>query len=97
LDNLTQHNPRHRNFPNATGSSSTPDPDHALDQCRRHHHHDLLEQEMIIKLICVAGWDYISHWSGVNRRAFFERIGAYTTAKYVAFRCADDYIESLDT
>jgi hypothetical protein len=25
---------------NATGSSSTADPGHALDQCRRHHHHD---------------------------------------------------------
>ena len=56
----------------------------------------LPEQEMIVKLICVAGWDYIGHWSGVNLRAFFERIGADTTAKYVAFRCADDYAESLD-
>jgi DMSO/TMAO reductase YedYZ molybdopterin-dependent catalytic subunit len=56
----------------------------------------LPEQEMIVKLICVAGWDYIGQWSGVNLRAFFERIGADTTAKYVAFRCADDYTESLD-
>jgi DMSO/TMAO reductase YedYZ molybdopterin-dependent catalytic subunit len=56
----------------------------------------LPEQEMIVKLICVAGWDYIGQWSGVNLRAFLERIGADTTAKYVAFRCADDYTESLD-
>ena len=58
--------------------------------------YQLPEQEMIIKHICVEGWDYIGQWSGVNLRAFFERIGADTTAKYVAFRCADDYTESLD-
>jgi DMSO/TMAO reductase YedYZ molybdopterin-dependent catalytic subunit len=56
----------------------------------------LPEQELIIRHICVEGWDYIGQWSGVNLRAFFERIGADTTAKYVAFRCADDYTESLD-
>jgi DMSO/TMAO reductase YedYZ molybdopterin-dependent catalytic subunit len=54
------------------------------------------EQEMIIKHICVEGWDYIGQWSGVNLRTFFERVGADTTAKYVAFRCADGYTESLD-
>jgi DMSO/TMAO reductase YedYZ molybdopterin-dependent catalytic subunit len=58
--------------------------------------YELPEQEMVIKHICVEGWDYIGQWSGVNLRAFFERIGADTTAKYVAFRCADDYTESLD-
>ncbi len=54
------------------------------------------EQEIIIKHICVEGWDYIGQWSGVNLRTFFERVGADTTAKYVAFRCADGYTESLD-
>ena len=58
--------------------------------------YQLPEQEMIIKHICVEGWDYIGQWSGVNLRAFFERIGADTTAKYVAFKCADGYTESLD-
>jgi DMSO/TMAO reductase YedYZ molybdopterin-dependent catalytic subunit len=56
----------------------------------------LPEQDMIIKHICVEGWDYIGHWSGVNLRQFLERVGADLTAKYVAFRCADDYTESLD-
>jgi DMSO/TMAO reductase YedYZ molybdopterin-dependent catalytic subunit len=56
----------------------------------------LPEQEMIIRHICVEGWDYIGQWSGVNLRTFFERVGADTTAKYVAFRCADGYTESLD-
>jgi DMSO/TMAO reductase YedYZ molybdopterin-dependent catalytic subunit len=32
----------------------------------------------------------------VNLRLFLERIGADLTAKYVAFRCADDYYGSID-
>lgn len=56
----------------------------------------LPEQEMIIRHICVEGWDYIGQWSGVNLRHLLERIGADLTAKYVAFKCADDYTESLD-
>ncbi len=56
----------------------------------------LPEQSMIIRHICVEGWDYIGQWSGVNLRQFLERVGADLTAKYVFFRCADDYTESLD-
>lgn len=56
----------------------------------------LPEQELIIRHICVEGWDYIGQWSGVNLRAFLERIGADLTAKYVYFRCADEYTESID-
>jgi DMSO/TMAO reductase YedYZ molybdopterin-dependent catalytic subunit len=56
----------------------------------------LPEQELIVRHICVEGWDYIGQWSGVNLRYFLERIGADLTAKYVAFKCADDYTESID-
>lgn len=56
----------------------------------------LPEQELIIRHICVEGWDYIGQWSGVNLRYFLERIGADLSAKYIAFRCADDYTESID-
>lgn len=56
----------------------------------------LPEQEMIIRHICVEGWDYIGQWSGVNLRAFLELVGADLGAKYVAFRCADGYTESID-
>ena len=56
----------------------------------------LPEQEMIIRHICVEGWDYIGQWSGVNLKAFLQRIGADLSAKYVAFHCADDYTESID-
>ena len=51
---------------------------------------------MIIRHICVEGWDYIGQWSGVNLRQFLERIGADLRAKYVSFRCADDYYGSID-
>lgn len=56
----------------------------------------LPEQEMIIRHICIEGWDYIGQWSGVNLRQFLERVGADLKAKYIAFKCADDYTESLD-
>jgi DMSO/TMAO reductase YedYZ molybdopterin-dependent catalytic subunit len=56
----------------------------------------LPEQELIIKHICVEGWDYIGQWSGVNLRQFLQRIGADLKAKYVAFRCADGYSGSID-
>jgi DMSO/TMAO reductase YedYZ molybdopterin-dependent catalytic subunit len=56
----------------------------------------LPEQEIIVRHICVEGWDYIGQWSGVNLGQFLERIGADRRAKYVAFKCADDYTECLD-
>ena len=56
----------------------------------------LAEQEIIIRHICVEGWDYIGQWSGPSLRDFLQRIGADLTAKYVYFVCADDYTESID-
>jgi DMSO/TMAO reductase YedYZ molybdopterin-dependent catalytic subunit len=56
----------------------------------------LPEQELIIRHICVEGWDYIGQWSGVNLKQFLERIGADTKAKYISFKCADGYTETLD-
>ena len=58
--------------------------------------YQLPEQELIIRHVCVEGWDYIGQWSGPNLRNFFERVGADTTAKYVYFICNDDYTESID-
>jgi DMSO/TMAO reductase YedYZ molybdopterin-dependent catalytic subunit len=58
--------------------------------------YQLPEQELIIRHICVEGWDYIGQWSGVNFRYFLERIGADLTAKYIAFKSADEYTESID-
>jgi DMSO/TMAO reductase YedYZ molybdopterin-dependent catalytic subunit len=58
--------------------------------------HALPEQEVIIRHICVEGWDYIGQWSGPNLQNFFQRVGADLTAKYVYFHCNDDYTESID-
>jgi len=57
---------------------------------------ELPESEVIIRHICVEGWDYIGQWSGVPMRAFLERVGADLRAKYVAFKTADDYPGSID-
>jgi DMSO/TMAO reductase YedYZ molybdopterin-dependent catalytic subunit len=54
------------------------------------------EQEIIIRHVCVEGWDYIGQWSGVNLRHFLESVGADLTAKYVAFHCWDEYYGSID-
>jgi DMSO/TMAO reductase YedYZ molybdopterin-dependent catalytic subunit len=35
--------------------------------------YQLPEQEIIIRHICVEGWDYIGQWSGPNLKAFLER------------------------
>jgi DMSO/TMAO reductase YedYZ molybdopterin-dependent catalytic subunit len=56
----------------------------------------LPEREIIIRHVCVEGWDYIGQWSGVPLKAFLERIGADLSAKYVGFRCADNYFTSID-
>jgi DMSO/TMAO reductase YedYZ molybdopterin-dependent catalytic subunit len=34
----------------------------------------LPEQELIIRHVCVEGWDYIGQWSGPNLRAFLTRV-----------------------
>ncbi|WP_375461973.1 molybdopterin-dependent oxidoreductase [uncultured Enterovirga sp.] len=57
---------------------------------------ELPQREMVIRHICVEGWDYIGEWSGVPLRTFLERVGADLTARYVAFRTADDYPSSID-
>ena len=54
------------------------------------------QRGMIIRHVCVEGWDYIGQWSGVPMRAFLERVGADLRAKYVAFTCYDDYPSSID-
>jgi len=56
----------------------------------------LPEREMIIRHICVEGWDYIGQWSGPTLKDFLQRVGADLSAKYVMFRCADDYSGSID-
>ena len=56
----------------------------------------LPQTSQITRHICVEGWSAIGKWSGVRFSTFLERIGADTTAKYVGFKCADDYYTSID-
>jgi DMSO/TMAO reductase YedYZ molybdopterin-dependent catalytic subunit len=56
----------------------------------------LPQQSQITRHICIEGWSAIGEWSGVRFSDFLSRIGADTKARYVAFRCADDYTSSID-
>jgi DMSO/TMAO reductase YedYZ molybdopterin-dependent catalytic subunit len=56
----------------------------------------LPQESQITRHICVEGWSAIGQWGGVRFSHFLERIGADTTAKYVGFKCADDYYTSID-
>jgi len=54
------------------------------------------QQEQITRHICVEGWSAIGKWSGVPFAHFLKRVGADLGAKYVGFKCADDYYTSID-
>lgn len=56
----------------------------------------LPQTSQITRHVCVEGWSAIGKWGGVPFRRFLERVGADTTAKYVGFKCADDYYTSID-
>ncbi len=54
------------------------------------------QHEQVTRHICVEGWSAIGKWGGVRFADFLQRVGADTTAKYVGFKCADDYFTSID-
>lgn len=56
----------------------------------------LPEVTQITRHICVEGWSAIGSWSGTPLRDFLKLVGADSNAKYVWFRCAEDYTTSLD-
>ncbi|WPH17878.1 molybdopterin-dependent oxidoreductase [Variovorax paradoxus] len=56
----------------------------------------LPQAQQITRHICIEGWSAIGDWRGVPLKAFLQRIGADTTARYVGFKCADRYHSSLD-
>jgi DMSO/TMAO reductase YedYZ molybdopterin-dependent catalytic subunit len=56
----------------------------------------LPQTSQITRHVCVEGWSAIGKWGGVTFRTFLERIGADLNAKYVGFKCADDYYTSID-
>ncbi|MBK6742633.1 MAG: molybdopterin-dependent oxidoreductase [Hydrogenophilales bacterium] len=58
--------------------------------------HALPQTEQITRHICVEGWSAIGRWGGVPFSTFLRRVGADLTARYVGFKCADDYYTSID-
>ena len=46
--------------------------------------------------VCVEGWDVIGSFAGARLKDVLTLVGADTTARFLAFECADDYYESLD-
>jgi len=56
----------------------------------------LPQASQITRHICIEGWSAIGKWGGVPFRDFLARVGADTRARYVSFRCADDYRTSID-
>ena len=56
----------------------------------------LPQTSQITRHICVEGWSAIGKWTGATFRTFLERVGADLTAKYVGFKCSDDYYTSID-
>jgi len=58
--------------------------------------YQLPQTDQITRHICVEGWSAIGRWGGVTFSTFLKRIGADLSAKYVGFKCADDYYTSID-
>ena len=56
----------------------------------------LPQVSQVTRHICVEGWSAIGKWSGVRFSEFLQRVGADLSAKYVGFKCADDYYGSID-
>ncbi|HEU0204298.1 MAG TPA: molybdopterin-dependent oxidoreductase [Burkholderiaceae bacterium] len=56
----------------------------------------LPQVEHTTRHICVEGWSAIGKWGGVPFVRFLQRVGADLSAKYVGFKCADDYYSSID-
>ena len=56
----------------------------------------LPQTSQVTRHICVEGWSAIGKWGGVPFSSFLARVGADTGARYVGFKCADDYYTSID-
>ena len=54
------------------------------------------QESQITRHICVEGWSYIGQWSGVPLADVLKRVGADPRARYVGFKCFDDYWSSID-
>ena len=58
--------------------------------------HGLAQVSQITRHVCVEGWSAIGSWQGALLSDFLKRIGADTSAKYVWFKCAEGYTNTID-
>ena len=58
--------------------------------------HAMPQADQITRHICVEGWSAIGRWGGGPFAHFLRRVGADLSAKYVGFKCADNYYTSID-
>jgi DMSO/TMAO reductase YedYZ molybdopterin-dependent catalytic subunit len=58
--------------------------------------HALPQVSQITRHICVEGWSAIGSWQGAVLSDFLKRVGADTRAKYVWFKCAEGYTNTID-
>jgi DMSO/TMAO reductase YedYZ molybdopterin-dependent catalytic subunit len=56
----------------------------------------LPQRSQITRHVCVEGWSAVGKWGGIPFRDFLRRVGADLSAKYVGFKCADNYYTSID-
>jgi len=54
------------------------------------------QTDQVTRHICVEGWSAIGKWGGVPFASFLRQVGADTSARYIGFKCADDYYTSID-
>lgn len=54
------------------------------------------QTDQVTRHICVEGWSAIGKWGGIPFASFLQHVGADMSAKYVGFKCADDYYTSID-
>ena len=58
--------------------------------------YQMAQVSQITRHICVEGWSAIGKWGGIPFSQFLKLVGADLGAKYVSFKCADDYYTSID-
>jgi len=58
--------------------------------------HALPEVSQITRHVCVEGWSAIGSWQGAVLSDFLKRIGADTRAKFLYFKCAEGYGNTID-
>jgi DMSO/TMAO reductase YedYZ molybdopterin-dependent catalytic subunit len=56
----------------------------------------LPQTTQITRHICIEGWSAIGKFTGVRFSNFLKAIDADTSARYVTFRCDDNYVTSID-